>query len=102
MVPDFFWAEVANTIWKAVRRGRLEPPDGQLAIAELLVLAIPTLGSRELLREAHTIAAGSGCAVYDCIYVSLAIETGRELMMADQRLTKSLAPRYPVRWLGAI
>ena len=40
-------------------------------------------------------------AVYDCLYVALAVQSKSDLVTADERLANALAARFPVKWLGA-
>jgi predicted nucleic acid-binding protein len=40
--------------------------------------------------------------VYDSIYVALAVQSGRELVTADEKLANALAAYFPVKWLGAM
>jgi predicted nucleic acid-binding protein len=102
VVPDLFWPELGNILWKAVRVGRIprEPADKAVkAISELHLPTIPCLG---LLGEAFSIAVTFQCTVYDAVYVALAVLSSRTLVTADERLANALAAHFPVRWLGAI
>lgn len=101
-VPDLFWAEVTNALWKAVRRGRITRLVGKDAIAELGRFDFVTVGSLPLLERAFAMAVRFGRTVYDCLYVALAAEAGAELITADERLANALAARAPVKWLGAM
>jgi predicted nucleic acid-binding protein len=101
VVPDIFWAECADTVWKAVRQRRLDRSVAELAIESLTRRNIPTVPSRELLSEAVSIALDFGRSFYDCFYVALASQTKKELITADEALANALAARFPVKWLGA-
>jgi predicted nucleic acid-binding protein len=102
LVPDLFWAEVGNALWNAVRRGRITQSVGEGAVAELLRYKFATVGSLPLLEPAFDMATKFGRTVYDCLYVALAVESGAELITADERLTHVLSDQLPVKWLGAI
>jgi predicted nucleic acid-binding protein len=102
LVPDLFWPEFGNVLWKAVRHGRIAPADAKRAIASLTSGILPTVPSMPLLKDAFSLAHATGRTVYDATYVMLAIETGRELLTADERLVNALRTRYPVRWLGSL
>jgi predicted nucleic acid-binding protein len=57
------------------------------------------------LRErfaALTIAFAANRSVYDALYVAVAVESGRSLVTADERLVQGAAARFPVQWLGSI
>jgi len=101
IVPDVFWAECGNILWKAVRQQRLSRADAELAVATLLRRAIPTISSSKLLPEAVAIALNYGRSVYDCLYVALAVQSQKQLITADERLANALAAHLPVKWLGA-
>jgi predicted nucleic acid-binding protein len=101
-VPDLFWAEVGNAMWKAVRRGRATQTGAASALADLRQYDLVTVSTLPLLGRAFEMATAFGRTVYDCLYVALAVESGAELITADERLANSLAARQPVKWLGAI
>ena len=102
LVPDLFWPEFGNVLWKAVRQGRIAPADAKRAIASLTRGIIPTVPSMPLLQDAFSLAHATGRTVYDATYLALAIETGREVLTADERLVNALHTRYPVRWVGSL
>jgi len=102
IVPDFFWVELTNVLWKAVRRGRCTNETAGVALAALLDYQIPTIPSLNLLKPALQIGVLHGRSVYDCIYVVLALEAKAELVTADEKLANALAAHFPVKWLGSI
>jgi predicted nucleic acid-binding protein len=101
-VPDLFWPEMGNILWKAVRKERISRQSADDALQSMSELRIPTLPSQPLLRDAFTIAARFQCTVYDCTYVALAVASERPLVTADERLANALAAHFPVRWLGSV
>ncbi len=101
LVPDIFWAECGNIVWKAVRQQRFSRVEAELAIGSMLRRSIPTISSASLLSEALPIAFQYGRSLYDCLYVALAVQSDRELITADERLANALAAYLPVKWLGA-
>jgi predicted nucleic acid-binding protein len=100
-VPDVFWAECGNVMWKAVRQKRLDRGDAEIAITSMIARRITTVPSATLLPTAIAIAFDFGRAVYDCLYVALAVTSKTQLITADERLANALAARFPVKWLGA-
>ena len=102
VMPDLFWVEFGNILWKAVRQGRISAESGGAAIDGLRARRFPTVSSLSLVAEAFQIAQAFGRSVYDGIYVALAIESDAELVTADERLANALAARLPVKWLGAL
>lgn len=101
-VPDLFWAECANILWKAVQQGRWTRSAAEEAILALQNRSLPTTSSLELLEDAFSIAATFDRTVYDCMYVALAVRLKADLVTADERLANALAAHMPVMWLGSV
>ncbi len=101
IVPDLFWAETGNLLWKAVRHGRCAREQAEYALESLRELNLSTTPSVELFELAFTIALDSGRTVYDSLYVALAVQSKGQFVTADERLANALAARFPVKWLGA-
>jgi predicted nucleic acid-binding protein len=101
-VPDLFWAECANIMWKAVRQGRWTRKAAEQAILALHGRKLPTTSSLDLLEEAFSIAVTFDRTVYDSLYVALALRFKAELVTADERLANALAAQLPLKWLGAV
>ena len=102
VVPDFFWIEVTNLLWKAIRIGRCTGANAEASLTALRRQEIPTVPVLPLLDSALDTAIVHGRSVYNSIYVALAIETGGQLVTADQKLANALAGGFPVVWLGAL
>ena len=101
IVPDIFWAEIGNVLWKGVRLRRWPQALAEAAAANMRDRDFFTVSSRELLPNALKIAFVHDRSVYDCLYVALAIQFKTEMITADERLANALAARLPVKWLGA-
>ena len=102
LVPDLFWPETGNILWKAVRQGRISRTSAEQAIVTLQDRKLVTAPTAPLLQDAFAIAAAFERTVYDCIYVALAVHANLPLVTADERLANALAARFPIRWLGAL
>jgi predicted nucleic acid-binding protein len=92
VVPDLFWPEMGNILWKAARSGRITTKPCEAAFA-----ALQGSGLR-------TDALAFDRTVYHSEYVALAVESNVPLMLitADERMVNALSARFPVRWLGAV
>jgi predicted nucleic acid-binding protein len=101
IVPDVFWAEVGNVLWKGVRQRRWPQVVAERAVRDIRDRNFFTVSCLELLPEAIKIAFAHDRSVYDCLYVALAIRYKIEMITADERLANALAARLPVKWLGA-
>ena len=102
VVPDLFWAELANLLWKSVRLGRMSRSAAQRGLKSLQSLRIPTISSLVLLDLAFAIATAHDRTVSDSLYVALAVDAKAQLVTADEKLANALAAHFPVKWLGAI
>jgi len=102
IVPDFLWIELANILWKAIRRGRSTRSAAEAGLNSLRQRKIPAFRSIRLLDSAFEKAVTYDRTVYDCLYIALAVESKGVLVTADEKLVHSLSADFPVRWLGAI
>jgi len=101
IVPDLFWAELGNILWKATRQGRCSIAAAYAAITALEERSVPTVPSLTLLELALELANTFGRTVYDSLHLALAVQSKAELITADQRLASAVASHLPVKWLGA-
>ena len=101
-VPDLLLIEVANVLWKAARSGRCKPAEACAALKILISYRLPVAPSATLLELALRIGVEYERTVYDSIYVALAVQSGRELITADEKLANAFAAYFPVKWIGAM
>jgi len=102
VVPDLFWAEFGNVLWKAVRQGRWSREAAEAAITAMKKRDLPTVSSLDLLEAAFAIADAFQRTVYDSLYVALAISSKAVMVTADERLAHALAASLPVKWLRSL
>jgi predicted nucleic acid-binding protein len=91
LVPDFYCCEVANVLWKYVRRGELTPEEAQEGLADALDLADSMAPNRSLAQEALAAATLHGHPVYDMVYAILARRHGCAVVTMDRGLAPILA-----------
>jgi predicted nucleic acid-binding protein len=101
LVPDLFWPECGNILWKAVRSGRCSRADADTGLATLKAYNLITVATAGMIEQAFTTAMAFNCSVYDSLYVALAVEFGTQLVTADEKLVRALSGHLPVTWLGA-
>ena len=101
IVPGVFWAEIGNVLWKGTRQNRWRQDEAEAVAADMKAREFATVPSFILLPEALRIAFAHDRAVYDCMYVALAVQSKTNLITADERLANALGARFPVKWLGA-
>lgn len=91
IVPDLFFAEIGNVLWKRWRRGELDDDVITETLAALDRVPCETRSARPLLSRAMTFATSLQRTVYDSLYLALAIDTGARLVTADRRFHASVA-----------
>jgi predicted nucleic acid-binding protein len=101
LVPDLFWLDIGNALWKLFRRRQASLATCSSAFASLRDLEVTTHPSADLVQNALRIASAYGRTVYDSVYVALAEESAANLITADERLAISLGAYFPVKWLGS-
>jgi len=102
VVPDLFWAEIGNIIWKSVRVGRCSLSEAQELLHTMPLMNLPAVSSTKLIDSAFHVATTHGRAIYDCLYVALTEQIGAVMVSADEKLVNALGGRYAIRWLGAL
>lgn len=101
-VPDLFYTECANVLWKYVNRFGYSPKEALRSIEGLLSLGLVKLETDLFLKDAFRIAVEHGISVYDACYVAASIHVSAPLVTADERLVTRLAKTScPTRLLGA-
>jgi predicted nucleic acid-binding protein len=101
-VPDLFFIECANVLWKYVRRFGYAAEDASQDVMDLTDLPLHTVATRELAHEAVKIAIENDVSAYDAAYVALSGYLTLPLITADQSLALRLErSSFDVRWLGA-
>lgn len=93
--PDFILTEIANVIWKKVRRGDI--PSAQPYIEELANItdAVGLEPSTGFVIEAAALAVRIDHPVYDCVYLACAEAAAAPLVTADERLARRAKEAYP-------
>ena len=85
LIPEFCLLESANVLWKEVRFQGLPPNQAEAMIHELLALAFQVLPTRHLLPQALQIGLSCKLAIYDSLYIALALEQNCQLITVDLR-----------------
>lgn len=102
-VPDLFYAECANILWKQVQHFGYPPADARLNLATLTALALQTVPLKNLAAEAFALGTRYSISAYDGCYLAAAQLLGVPLITADQKLVNKLAGSpHAVAWLGSL
>lgn len=100
-VPDLFFIECANVLWKYVRRFGYPPENALQDVADLTRLPFRIVSTGELAEEALEIAIEYGITAYDAAYVALSARLSLPLVTADKALIQRLEESpFDIRWLG--
>jgi predicted nucleic acid-binding protein len=101
-VPDLFFIECANILWKYTRRYGYPPEAAQQDVVDLARLPLQSASTADLVEEALALAVAHEITAYDAAYVALARRLSLPLVTADEPLVHRLAGTgLDVRWLGA-
>ena len=102
-VPELFYLECANILWKHTQRSGYPLADAQLNLSTLSALALQRFSILSLPADSLTIAANHAITVYDACYVATAKHFGVPLVTADTKLvTKMTGSPFTVLFLGSL
>jgi len=89
--PVHWEAELANAVWMAVRTGVVSGDEGHQKLDLASRLGIQSVPDRSLWQPALTRSVDSGAAVYDILFVELAVQ--RNLLFAT--LDRNILKKFP-------
>lgn len=90
-VPDLFFVECANILWKHVQRSGHPPDKAARDIQQLCTLRLNRTPTADLAADALQIALAHVISAYDASYVALSQRVGVPLVTADEALIRKLA-----------
>ncbi|MFH0793229.1 MAG: type II toxin-antitoxin system VapC family toxin [bacterium] len=100
-VPDLFFVECANILWKYSQRFGYPPAEARKSLSRLNSLALDRIPLAEILPDALDIALAHSITVYDACYVAAALLLNIPMVTADRRLVRKLASTpHRIVWLG--
>ena len=100
-VPDLFFIECANILWKYVRRFGYPPEAARQDVADLVRLPVQPVSTAVLVEPALSYAIDWQITAYDATYVALADRLALPLITADEALVrKSAGSGADVRFVG--
>lgn len=101
IAPSLLLAEVGSVLSKRCRRKQLTIAQAREAFRLFEVRAPVLIDVREQISSALELSLVHHLAIYDCLYLALAIENGCDLVTADERFYTGIFRAYPfVRLLG--
>ena len=84
-IPEFCLLECTNIIWKHVRFDGVPQTDAEIIITDLLQLPFQIVPVHPLLPRALQIGLSHQLAIYDSLYIALALELDCPLITVDNR-----------------
>ena len=95
LAPSLLITEVCNVCCKKVRRGSASVSVAETAYRFLQTFCPVLVEERGLMHEAMTLALTSGQSVYDCLYLTLALRRGCDLITADHKFHAAVHATFP-------
>jgi predicted nucleic acid-binding protein len=86
--PSHWEAELANAVWMAVETGVLPADEGHQKLDLAAQLGIESVPNQPLWQPALTRALDSGLAIYDTLFVELAVHRRLTLATFDRNVLK--------------
>ncbi|RLC88334.1 MAG: twitching motility protein PilT [Chloroflexi bacterium] len=100
-VPDLFFIECTNILWKYVRRFNYPADAARQDVADLAQLPLRAVSSAALVDKALALAIQHGSTAYDSVYVALAERLSAPLVTADEALVRRFTgTNLDVHFLG--
>jgi predicted nucleic acid-binding protein len=90
IAPDVFPVEIAHSLTRAQRQGRITIAEGQSHFRDMIATLPMLYPSLPLLPRAFELSSLARIGVYDCLYAALIEREGCDLITADDRLKRSL------------
>jgi predicted nucleic acid-binding protein len=91
VAPDLVLMEIANALWKNVKRGLVSAEQANVRLNDVPGFFNRLLTTPDLVAEAFALGNTADVPIYDCIYVVAARRIGARLVTADAKLVSKLA-----------
>jgi predicted nucleic acid-binding protein len=90
-VPDLFYSECGNILWKLIQRRELALATAEQHCKALLYMEFHITSSAELMARAIAIGVSYNVSAYDASYLALSEQLHLPLLTADNRLAMTMA-----------
>ncbi len=95
LAPTVFLDEVAGALTKAERQKDISIGQAAALYAQVMNDPPALIAHTHLIRRAIDMSSRTRSGYYDCLYLALAEHEGCQLITADQKSVKNLAPHFP-------
>ena len=95
IAPPLLIAEVGNALTKRSRRGELSVEVAKRLFQALTEDAPVLVDFAGLYANAFKMALAHRRSIYDCVYLTLAVHHGCDLVTADEKFVTAMAPAFP-------
>jgi predicted nucleic acid-binding protein len=89
IAPAHWEAELANVVWMAVRHGALSAEQAPVRLGQARRVRIESVATSTLCQAALLRALASGVAVYDTLFVELAVRSRCPLVTFDTAVLRA-------------
>jgi predicted nucleic acid-binding protein len=89
-VPDLFFVECTNILWKYVRQFDYPAENARQDVADLRALALRSISTADLIVSGLELALEYAITAYDACYAALGKQTKLPLITADKPLAQKL------------
>lgn len=103
--PTFFDVEIANILWKKVRRAEITRTQADTILGHVLALPLTRHTDGPLVASALDIANQTDRTVYDSLYIALATQLGGQAVTADLKLFNAMSTtscKAQMRWVADV
>lgn len=90
IAPELILPEVANALWKKVKNSELLEVHAEAGLEDLPQFFVELAPIAELMRVAVRLSYSLRHAVYDCLYLALALREQATLVTADAQFMKAV------------
>jgi predicted nucleic acid-binding protein len=94
--PSIWITEVANVLWDYTRRGELSLQEAAIRVSRLKLATITSVAPEIDIDQAFALASEVSHAIYDCLYLAVAVRENAVMITADARFARAV--RRHGRW----
>ncbi|MCU0551636.1 MAG: type II toxin-antitoxin system VapC family toxin [Leptolyngbya sp. Prado105] len=90
-IPDLFYIEFTNVLWKYVRANQFSAEQATLALDRIRAFPLDATPTKSLISEAMQVSLNYSISAYDACYIALSQRMNAPLLTLDSRLVNTLS-----------